>query len=150
MLDHVASRVPPVVEDLRTENMPSHSPHRLVPLSGQPVVSQLLGIEVVNFEGAVVHMRGLVRAHEEGVVVNGIASPIDVGKDCYVHFLAVLFHVEEVTRDEVEVPGVEVEHCRKILYAVSKVTKLFSVRRWVLLVKMPHTLCTGAGPTLNR
>lgn len=124
MLDHVTSRVPPVIEDLRTEDMTSHSPHRLVPLSCQPVVSQLLGIEVVNFEGAVVHMRGLVCAHEEGVVVNGIASPIDVGKDCYVQFLAVLFHVEEVTRDKVEIPGVEVKHGWEVLYTVSKVAEL--------------------------
>ena len=124
MLDHVTSRVPPLVEDMRTEDMPSHSPHRLVPLSCQPVVSQLLGIEVVNFKGAMMYMRGLVCAHEEGMVVNGVASPIDVSEHCYVHFLTILFHVEEVTRDEVEIPGVEVKHGWEVLYTVSKVAEL--------------------------
>lgn len=151
MLNHVTSRVPPVVKDLGTENMPSHTPHRLVSLPCEPIVPQLLGIEVVNFKGAVVNMRSLVRAHEEGMVVNGVASLVDVGKHCDVDFLAVFFHVEEIARDEVEIPGIEVKHGREVLYAVSEVAKLLLSDNescfWRLL---DYTLCTGAGPTLNR
>ena len=42
-LDHEPRRIPPVVEDLRAQNMPTYSPHGLVLLLGKPssrIVSQ--------------------------------------------------------------------------------------------------------------
>ena len=50
MLNHVARRVPPVIEDLRAEDMPANAPDGLVVLLGEPLVAEGLGVEIVHFE----------------------------------------------------------------------------------------------------
>lgn len=114
MLNHVPRRVPPVIENLRSQNMPPNTPHSLISLICKPLVAELLGVEVVNLEGAVVHMRGWIGGHEERVVVNVGGAAVDVrekgdvflaGGGCRVGVV----DVEEVAGGDVEGAGVEVD-----------------------------------------
>ena len=58
--------------------MSSNSPDWLVPLALQPLMAQSLRIKVMDLKGAVVHVRGWVRAHEKRVVVDELGTAVDV------------------------------------------------------------------------
>lgn len=97
MLDHIPGCVPPIVEYLRSENMPTDTPDRLVVLLAQPLVSEHLRIIIMHLERAMVHVAGLVRAHEKRVVVDVVITAVDVREDGDVFLRAVgLVDVEEV------------------------------------------------------
>ena len=81
MLNHIPRSIPPIIKKLAPQNMSSNSPNTLIPFTNKPLVAQVLGIEVVHFEGAVVHVRGGVSGHEEGVVVGVSGADVDVAKD---------------------------------------------------------------------
>lgn len=94
--------------------MPPNTPHGFIPLLREPLVAEFLGVEVVDLEGAVVHVGGGVRGHEEGVVVDRSGAAVDVGEegDCFfAGGCCVVFgvDVEEVAGDDVEGAGVEVD-----------------------------------------
>lgn len=125
MLNHITSGIPPVIEDLRAQDMPTDSPDRLIPLLRQPLMSQHLGVVVMHLERAVVHMRRWVGAQEEAVVVDGLLASVDVGEDCDGHFLAgCLFDPEEVGWHDVELVRVELDHCVEVLHAKTEVAEL--------------------------
>lgn len=73
-----------------------------------------------------VDMRCRVRAHEEAVVVYIITASVNVCEKRDVLLLAILFHVEEISRHYVEVCGVEMDQVVKFLCADSKVSELLS------------------------
>lgn len=81
MLDHEAARVPPVVEDLAAQNMSSDAPDALVALLREPLVAQVLRVDVVHLEAAVVHVRAGRAVDEEGVVVDVGGAAVDVGEE---------------------------------------------------------------------
>lgn len=125
VLDHIVGGIPPVVEDLRPEDMPADAPDGVVALLVQPLVPEHLGVVVVHLEGAVVHVAGLVGAHEEGVVVDVVVAAVDVREDGHVLPGAVgLVDVEEVGGHEVEVLQVEVELAGEVLDAEAVVAQL--------------------------
>ena len=80
MLDHIPRSIPPIIEYLAAQNMPPHAPHIRIPLANQPLMAQILRIEVVDFEGAVVHVRFFGGRHEEGVVVCVGGADVDVAQ----------------------------------------------------------------------
>jgi len=111
MLHHKPRRVPPIIEQLRTQNMSSDPPHGGVLFRHQPLVAQLLRVEVVHLETAVVDVGRGVCGHEEGVVVGVLLAYVDVHEGCDVFAgLALAGDEEEVGGCEVEGAGVEVEH----------------------------------------
>jgi hypothetical protein len=55
--------------------MPSHAPTHLVAFLAQPVVAEYLRVEVVGFEGGVVHMANRSFEEEEGVMVDEGSRP---------------------------------------------------------------------------
>lgn len=61
MLNNEARRIPPVVEDLRAHNVAADTPHKLVLLFLQPLVSHHLGVKVLHLKGRVVDRRALSR-----------------------------------------------------------------------------------------
>ena len=87
MLNHVSCCIPPVVEQLRPQDMPSDSPHALISFRSQPLVAQILCVEIMHFKGAVVHMRSLVCGHKESVMVCIARTNVDVGEDGDVELL---------------------------------------------------------------
>ena len=124
MLDHIPSSVPPVIKDLRAQNVSANAPHRLIILVGKPLVTKFLGVKVMNLKRAMVDMRCCILAHEEAVVVHIIGTAIDVSKKRHVLLLAILLQVEEVSWNNVEVCGVEGDQVVKLLRANTKVSKL--------------------------
>lgn len=114
MLNHIPRRIPPVIKNLRSQNVPPNAPHSLIPLIRKPLVAQFLGIEVVDLERTVMHVRGWVRGHEKGVVVDVGGAAVDVCEEGDV-FLAVGgcgvggVDVKEVAGGDVEGAGVEVD-----------------------------------------
>ena len=86
--------------------MPTYTPNTLIPFTDQPFMSQVLRIEVMNFEGAVVYMRSRVSIHEESMVIRVCGSNIEMKKsgDIFANrgVLGVRVDVEEVCRYEVE------------------------------------------------
>lgn len=72
-------------------------------------MSKLLGIEIMDFERAVVHVRRGIRGHEECVMVHISRSSVDV---CEYRYILPLLrtvwarYIEEVRRYEVEVAGI--------------------------------------------
>ena len=110
MLNHIARSIPPVIEDLASQDMPPNTPHTLIALIRQPLVAQMLGVEVVHFEGGVVNVRGRVRGHEEAVVVDEFLAQVEMQECCddLAWWVRVCrrggwLHVEEVGGHEVEV-----------------------------------------------
>lgn len=124
MLNHIPSRIPPVVKDLRSEDVPAHTPHRLIFLIGKPLVSKLLSVEIMNLERAMMNMCRRVGADEEAVVVYIVAATINVSEKCDVLLLAILVDMEEVSRNYVEICGVERDQLVKLLRTESKMPKL--------------------------
>lgn len=123
MLYHVPRRIPPIVEDLTAQDMSTEAPNTLVSLRLKPLMAQRLeksvsertrrgwlrrnlSIEIMDFEGAMVHVRCCVFTHEEGVVVHKILASIDVRKHGYVFSCGTLTDVEEVCGDDVEMVGI--------------------------------------------
>ena len=125
MLDHISSSVPPVIKDLRAQNVSANAPHRLIILVGKPLVSKFLRVEVMNLERAMMDMRCCIPAHEEAVVVDVIGAAINVSEKRDVLLLAIFLQVEEVCRHNVEVGGIEVDQIVKFLGANSEVSKLW-------------------------
>ena len=56
-------------------------------------MTEFLGIEVVNLKRAMVHVAGWVGAHEKGMVVNMVASSVDVSKNGHILFLSFGIHI---------------------------------------------------------
>ena len=82
----------------------------------------------MHLKGAVMHVASLVRAHEEGMMVDRLFAAINMSKDCYV--LLLIFgsvDVKEVRRDEVEVAGVELNLVGKVLDTETEMTELESI-----------------------
>lgn len=50
MLDHVAGGIPPIVKNLRAQDMTTNAPNRLILLLGKPLVTQCLRVKIVHFE----------------------------------------------------------------------------------------------------
>lgn len=140
VLDHEAVDVPPVVEDLGAEDVPADAPDGLVFLLGEPLVAQRLGVEVVHFKGAVVHVLvdvGGQGRQEHGVVVDEALAAVDVGEER--DFLAgglvgfrvdvVEWDVEDVARHDVEVARVPVHSRGEVFHVEAKVAELLLVSR---------------------
>lgn len=93
--------------------MSPDAPHGRVPALGQVLVSQVLGVEVVDFETRVVHVRwgrGRDGRHEECVVVYGSGAQVYVQerRDFFSRGGVGDRDVEDVGGDEVEGLGVVV------------------------------------------
>lgn len=92
MFHHVARCIPPIVENLRSKNVTPNAPDRLVAFLRQPLVSQVLGIIIMNLEGAVMNVgRWRVCTQEEAVVIRRRRAEIEVRKRGHHMFLTV-FH----------------------------------------------------------
>ena len=50
MLHHISRGVPPVIKNLASEDVSADTPHAFIAFACQPVVAELLCIEVVDFE----------------------------------------------------------------------------------------------------
>jgi hypothetical protein len=153
MLNHISSRIPPVVKDLRSEDVPAHTPDRLILLVGKPLVSKLLSVKVMNLERAMMDMRSRIGADEEAVVVYIIAATINMSEKRDVLLLAILIDIEEVTRNYVKVCGVERDQFVKLLRTESKMPELrlaVSLTYFMMASLGVRTLCTAAGPGWKR
>ena len=90
MLDHVPYGVPPVIKDLRTQDMKANDPHApIVPL-GEPLVAQALRVEVVDLERRVMRMGTLsgIGREKEGVVIHRLGPAVLVHEGGHYHRLA--------------------------------------------------------------
>lgn len=103
--NHETGRIPPIIENLRSKDVASNTPHRLITLLRKPssnvrilfhgtcwadlLVSEKLSVEIVHFKWAVVDMRGRICAHEECVVVYVILIAIDVREKSNVFLLSI-------------------------------------------------------------
>jgi hypothetical protein len=70
----------PVIKDLTSHNVPPNTPAILVSLANQPVVSQNLGIKVMDLERRVVDMKSWALEKEERVMLNEFVATIEVHK----------------------------------------------------------------------
>ena len=86
VLNHVPCRIPPVVKKLTAKDVATYSPHALVPLLAEPVMSQLEGIEIVDFKGTVVNVSSFGSIEEDLVVVYEFWALVDVSKEGNVVF----------------------------------------------------------------
>ena len=126
MLNHVARCVPPVVEDLAAQDVASHAPDALVTLVCQPLVSKLLRIEIMDLKRAVMDVRGIVGAEEDGVVIDQLLAAVDVGEysDVGPGAAVVRGDVEDIGGREVEVARVPVKLLGKVLDTEAVVAEL--------------------------
>jgi len=128
MLNHIARRIPPIIKDLRSKDMPANTPHTLIPFLREPLMTEILRVKVVDFETGVVDVRGWVRRHEESVMVNIVLSAVDVCEDGDIACLLVarrwIGDVEEVRRREIEIARVPLQLCWKVLYTEPVVAEL--------------------------
>lgn len=61
--------------------MPSHAPDGFITLGSKPLMTQELGIEIVDLEGTMMHVLwgiGVIGAHEEGMVIDELVAAVDV------------------------------------------------------------------------
>lgn len=151
MFHHVPRGIPPIVENLRSKNVASNAPDRLVTLVSQPLVSQMLSIIIVDLERAVVDVSSRrVGTQEEAMVIRVRHAKVEVRKHANDVFLTIHSYVQKISRHDVEVRGVEFEQLVKALCAVAKVAQLegdiVSNFFCPCLPLEVHTLCTAAGP----
>ena len=155
MLNHESRWIPPVIEQLRPKDMPSDTPDRLVAFLLQPLVAEVLCVEIMDFEGAVVDVRCFGLVQEEAMVVYVFGASVDVSEERNVLLRSVLvgFHPEKVRGDNVEGSRVELDLRLEVLHAEAVVTELsarqltYSLRR---KASKERALCTAAGPALKR
>lgn len=128
VLNHVPVRIPPVVEDLRSQNVSPHAPDRLVALLGQPLVAQHLCVVVVHLERTVVYVARFAGRHEETVVVDVVFTTVYVREHSN-RLLSLVGegNLEEVSWHDVEVCQIKLNLRLKIAYTESIVTKLIIV-----------------------
>lgn len=151
VLHNITGGIPPVVEDLRAQDMSAHAPGQLIPLLHQPLMAQLLGVEVVHLEGAVVYMGALgTGAEEDAVVVYEGVAEVKVREHCDEDSVAFVLDVEKVGGDDVEGGGVELEEGVEFQGAIAEMAKLVIKLACAGEVSLPLTLCTAAGPGSNR
>lgn len=131
MLHHIPGSIPPVVEELGAEDVAANTPNRFVVFGDEPFVAEVLRVEVVDFETAVVHVRSGVPRHEECMVVCEIFAYVDVAEGGHVFALrrvrGVGIYVEEVGWGEVKGSCVPMELGRKVLHAEAVVAELDSL-----------------------
>ncbi|KAK5624816.1 hypothetical protein RRF57_000532 [Xylaria bambusicola] len=105
--------------------MSTYTPDGFVALLSQPLVPKHLGIIVVDFEGAMVHVASLIGAHEERMMVDIIIAAVNVGEDGNIFLSPVKFvDIQEVGWYKVKVFEVEIEFSRKILDTQTVMTQL--------------------------
>lgn len=125
MFHHVPRGIPPIVENLRSENVASNSPDRLVTLVSQPLVSQMLSIIIVDLERAVVDVSSLrVGTQEEAMVIRVRHAKVEVRKHAHDVLLTIHAYVQKISRHDVEMRGVKFEQLVEALCAVAKVAQL--------------------------
>lgn len=108
MFNHVACWIPPIVENLGSQNMSAHAPDGLIALPGQPLMSQVLGVIVMDLKGAMVHMRVTwADAEKERVVVRVLLAQVQVHKCSHIRSVTVMFHVKQISGNDIEIRGVE-------------------------------------------
>lgn len=126
MLNHITSGVPPVVKDLRPQDMTANAPYWRVPLLGKPLVTQILGIKIMHLKRAMMDVARLVSAHEEGVMIYKIVTTINMRKERHVLPSVRGIYVEEVRRGEVEIARIKVDLFLEILHAQTEMPQLRS------------------------
>ena len=150
MLDHVSRRTPPIVKNLRAQNVAAYAPDRGIALFAQPLMAELLGIVIMHFEGTVVDVRGGVCGHEESMVVYRFVAAIYVCEDgdvfCLVLAVArrVVGYVEEVGRREVEVSSIPLHLLVEILHTEAVMSQFMNCG-WAgrESVEFPHARFVG-------
>lgn len=88
-------------------------------------MAEVLSIVVMNFEGAVVHMGRGIGTQKKRVVIRGLISKINVGKNGDYLPSTVVGDVDEVRRNEIERCRVECNHFFELGGAFSKVAQLY-------------------------
>lgn len=126
VLNHITGSIPPIIKDLRTENVSADTPNRLVAFVRQPLMSQFLCIKIMDLEGTMVNVGCGVCAHEETVVIDVLISPIDMREQRDILLVAFIFHVQEVSRHKIECCRIESDEILELLCANSEVAKLFT------------------------
>lgn len=125
VLHNITGGIPPVVKDLRAQDMSAHTPSQLIPFLHQPLMAQLLGVEVVHLEGAVMYMGALgTGAEEDAVVVYEGVAEVEVREHCHEVFVAFVLDVEKVGGYDVEGGGVELEEGVEFQGAIAEMAKL--------------------------
>lgn len=89
-------------------------------------MAKILGIVIVDFEGAVVDVTRFIGTHEESVVVHEVLPAIDVGKDGHVFLLSVRINVKNVAGNEVKISRVELDLLVEVGHAKAKVAELLA------------------------
>ena len=88
-------------------------------------MAKVLCIKIVYLERAVVYMAGLIRAHEKGMVIDGIPATVDMSEDC--HVLLLVFrsiHIEEVGGYKIEILAIKLDLVGEVLHAKTEMTEL--------------------------
>jgi hypothetical protein len=87
----------PVIKDLTSHNVPPNTPAILVSLANQLVVSQNLGIKVMDLERRMVDMKSWALEKEERVMVNELVATNEVHECGYVYSVIVVDYLFKVT-----------------------------------------------------
>ena len=126
----------PVVEYLASQNMPSKTPDILVPLLHQPLMAQVLRVEVMHLKRTVVYMWLRDRAvgrqtrDEKRMMINQILSTINVSE--HRNFLSLTvrqINIKHVRRHDVEVLRIPFHQGGELFRDETEVTELVN-RRW--------------------
>ena len=160
MLDHEPGDIPPIVEDLTAQDMPSDTPYRIILLLLEPLVTENLSIEIVDFVRRMMNVFLLTinrSRHEEGMVVDRSLTTVDGAKEG--DFLAAGFasfgvdlffrDVENVGWVEVEVLGVPSHLGGEVVDIDAEMAELeegFRQLRCTRGKSLGLTLWTAAGP----
>lgn len=136
VLYHELVCVPPIVEDLAAQNVPSKAPNGLVALLCQPVMTHCLRVDVMNLETAVMGVRYCMAwwqcHHEHTVVVHQLFASLNVREHAHVSLFPVPFiNVQNVCWHQVKGLCVKGELCFEIAHDETVVTK-FENCSWAL------------------
>lgn len=128
VLNHIACGIPPIVKNLTPEDVAPYAPDILVTLLGQPLVTKLLRVKIMDLKRTVVNVRRIAAREEYGVMIDRLLTSINVRKHCHIPIDAFIRGYEEkIARHEVEVSCVPVKLSIKVLYTKPIVAKLESI-----------------------
>jgi hypothetical protein len=135
MLNHKPTNIPPIIKNLTTQNMSPDTPNTFILLLCEPLMTQQLRIEIMNFVRGVMNVSRFVRdggGHEESVVVDRVLAAVDGREETY--FLAgglvgrwvdgFARDIEDIGGVEVEVPSVPVHLGGEVVAVETEVTEL--------------------------
>ena len=143
MLEHVAPRILPVVEDLRTQNVPPNACMVVVAPLLQMVVSEHHGVEIFYLECCVIEARFAESDTEQAVVIDVVRTEIAAHERG--HDVGFVTEVDLVGDQEAEARSVPVARGLEVRNANHAVADALDLRGAGLdALELPETLAIAA------